>query len=71
MKRGPEHNRVQMLGRERDDYTCQICGSTDDVDGHHVFDYQFGGEADVDNIISLCHECHNKVHGGLLDIFVF
>lgn len=71
MKRGPEHNRVQMRGRERDDYTCQICGSTDDVDGHHVFDYQFGGEADVDNIISLCHECHNKVHGGLLDIFVF
>ena len=71
MKRGYDHNKVQKLGRKRDAETCQICGNKDDVQGHHVFDYQYGGKADVDNIISLCHDCHTKVHHGLLDIFVF
>lgn len=70
-KRGPEHDRVQKLGRERDMQTCQICGSTAEPEGHHVFDYQYGGDADVDNIVTLCRECHNKAHKGEIDIFVF
>ena len=71
IKRGSEHQRAQSLGSERDGEVCQICGSKGHTEGHHVFDYQFGGEASVDNIVTLCHECHQEVHKGKMDVFVF
>lgn len=71
MKRGSEHTKVQKAGKDRDLNTCQVCGSTDHVEGHHLFDYAFGGAADEDNIITLCHDCHVKAHKGLIDLFKF
>ena len=62
------HTYVQKAGRERDRNTCQICGSTDHVEGHHIIDYQFSGAASTNNIISLCHKHHNDVHNGRIDI---
>lgn len=70
-KRGFEHTDVQREGRIRDLGMCQICGSKDVPQGHHVFDFQFGGSADLDNIVTLCRKCHKKVHKGDMDIFVF
>lgn len=69
--RSSEHGKAQKKGKERDGYTCQICGSHDDVEGHHMIDYQYGGAADVDNIITLCRECHKKVHRGYIDLVKF
>lgn len=37
-KRSSEHIKAQRQGKERDNYTCQICGSTDRVHGHHLLD---------------------------------
>ena len=71
MKRGPEHIRAQRAGKERDLYTCQICGSTDHTEGHHLLDFSFGGAANEENIMTLCHECHSNVHKGLIDLFKF
>lgn len=68
-KRGANHCKVQKMGKERDLFTCQICGSTNHVEGHHIFDYQYGGAACVDNIITLCQACHKQVHRGNVDIF--
>ncbi len=65
------HKNAQKMGRTRDYNTCQICGSTHSVEGHHIFDYSFGGAAHVDNIVTLCHDCHRKVHNGWIDIDVF
>ncbi len=50
-KRSAAHTKAQRVGRERDGNRCQICGSKDHVEGHHILDYQFGGAADKDNII--------------------
>ena len=66
-KRSPAHIRAQKNGKIRDEYTCQICGSHDNVEGHH----KFSGAATVDNIISLCHACHRLVHNGKLNLFKF
>ena len=63
-KRSSEHTRIQRQGKERDKYTCQICGSKDRSEGHRIFDYAYGGAADRENIVTLCHDCHNKVHKG-------
>lgn len=70
-KRDSRHTKAQKAGKERDNYTCQICGSTDHVEGHHIVDVFFGGAADADNIVSVCKDCHKNIHRGLIDIFRF
>ncbi len=69
--RSATHTRAQRNGRERDGNRCQICGSEDHVEGHHIIDYQFNGAASVDNIIALCHKHHADVHNGKIDILLF
>lgn len=69
--RSSAHQRAQREGRERDHNTCQICGSTDQVEGHHLIDHKYGGGADADNIIALCRKCHKDVHRGLIDLITF
>ena len=51
--RSSAHTKAQRAGRERDRNRCQVCGSKDHVEGHHIVDHQFGGAASVDNIIAL------------------
>lgn len=70
-KRNGSHISAQRRGKERDLFTCQICGSKRHTEGHHLFDFAFGGAADVDNIITLCHGCHTNVHKGLIDLIKF
>ena len=42
-KRGYEHCKAQKGAKERDGYVCQVCGSSENVEGHHLLDYQYGG----------------------------
>ena len=62
--RSSAHTKAQRAGRERDGNRCQICGSKNHVEGHHIVDHQFGGAASA-----LCHKHHNDVHKGNIDIF--
>ena len=70
-KRSNAHTKAQKAGRVRDYETCQACGSTEKVQGHHIFDHQYSGTPSADNIISLCYKCHTNVHNGKMDIFKF
>ena len=70
-KRSSAHISAQRNGKIRDGYTCQACGSKNEVEGHHIIDHQFSVAADVDNIISLCHKCHRKAHDGRLNLLKF
>jgi len=70
-KRANAHVKVQKTGKMRDGNTCQICGSKNHSEGHHIVDVFFGGAASVDNIVTLCSVCHKNVHKGLIDIFRF
>lgn len=65
------HQVVQKKGKNRDLHTCQVCGSMIQPEGHHIINYQFGGAANVDNIITLCQKCHKAVHRGAIDIVKF
>lgn len=69
--RSTEHKKVQILGKIRDYYTCQICGSTIKPEGHHIIQHQYGGSADSENIITLCGRYHKQVHRGKIDIIKF
>ncbi|MFV0364726.1 MAG: HNH endonuclease [Suipraeoptans sp.] len=70
-KRNNSHTHVQHLGKIRDNYICQACGSINAPEGHHIINYQYGGNAHTDNIITLCHTCHKQVHRGNIDIIKF
>lgn len=57
--------------RERDEHTCQCCGRHADdlpdgdyIHAHHIkhATYHPALKFDIDNGISLCEECHGKLH---------
>lgn len=52
-----ESRRKQI--RERDGYTCAICGAPDSKHVHHI-DYCKTNSLDDDNLITLCQSCHGK-----------
>jgi hypothetical protein len=50
--------------RERDLHRCVNCGSTDGLQAHHIVRktlYPWGA-FDTGNGITLCHQCHRKIH---------
>ena len=49
---------------DRDGYECQMCGSKDDLQAHHKLDFiEFPSlRYELQNGITLCRTCHNKVH---------
>ena len=49
----------------RDNYTCQCCGKKNcRLDVHHIIFRSNGGTDDENNLITLCKDCHKKVHKG-------
>ena len=55
---------VRHLVLERDGYTCQKCGSIEYLHCHHIYPVATNPleSADIDNCITLCKNCHKKVH---------
>lgn len=54
---------------KRDQYTCQGCGvsdvEADELHCHHIVPLGAGGTNVRSNLITLCDECHGRVHGGV------
>ena len=49
----------------RDNYTCQCCGKKNcRLEVHHIIFRSNGGTDDESNLITLCEDCHKKVHKG-------
>jgi len=47
---------------DRDGWRCQICGSMQQLQVHHLkFRSQSGGDEEQ-NLITLCAECHLRMH---------
>jgi 5-methylcytosine-specific restriction endonuclease McrA/transcription elongation factor Elf1 len=74
---GPNWKRQRRKALERDNYTCKVCGITEDelektIHVHHITPrkkYITNGEIDherandLDNLITLCPSCHRKWEG--------
>jgi 5-methylcytosine-specific restriction endonuclease McrA len=56
---------------KRDSYECQGCGDGGGPEGdvelhaHHIVPLSMGGSNMRSNLITLCDECHARIHGGL------
>jgi HNH endonuclease len=51
--------------KDRDGWKCTKCGETDRLHSHHIKSWRYHPELryDVQNGVTLCHECHEKEHG--------
>ena len=51
----------------RDNYTCQCCGKKNcRLEVHHIKFKSQGGTDDEENLITLCEDCHDGVHAGII-----
>ena len=51
----------------RDNYTCQCCGKKNcRLEVHHIKFRRNGGTDDEENLITLCEDCHKRVHAGTI-----
>ena len=55
-------NNIRLLVLERDKNTCQLCKTEEAKDVHHLTYKNLGNET-IDELISYCRACHDKVHG--------
>jgi len=61
--RGFDWKKIKKIVKERDNYTCQICGITEKdtkqyLQVHHLIKYSIFKDNDLDNLITLCPKCH-------------
>lgn len=67
-------DKIELLRKEFQSYTfrsnlkmikgntCVNCGKDDIVEYHHIVPLILGGTNNLDNIVPLCCECHDKAH---------
>lgn len=60
---------VKAAVLSRDEYTCQICECKDtQLEVHHIRFKSQGGSNSMENLITLCKSCHEKIHKNELKI---
>ena len=53
----------------RDNYTCQCCGKKNcRLEVHHIVFRSNGGSDTLENLITLCEDCHKAVHLGEIEL---
>jgi 5-methylcytosine-specific restriction endonuclease McrA len=46
---------------QRDGYRCCLCGAAENLEVHHIVPRRLGGHNTLDNGVTLCEACHNKI----------
>lgn len=68
-RNSPMYSEWKTKCLKRDNYQCQDCGSTNDIEVHHEVPWRICKDNDdirysIDNGITLCRKCHLKRHNG-------
>lgn len=48
---------------DRDNWRCTECNSRNNLTAHHVIYRSQGGEDSMENLKTLCSDCHSYAHG--------
>ncbi|WP_072621527.1 HNH endonuclease [Spirulina major] len=68
-KRPYEHRKVQKEVKDIEMYQCIVCNMVDaKAHGHHLIPYREGGAANLQNMVTMCPDCHRRYHAGTLNI---
>jgi 5-methylcytosine-specific restriction endonuclease McrA len=57
-----EYKSLRHRVLERDQWHCQDCGSSKDLQVHHLRKRSKLGDDSLDNLITLCVSCHRQRH---------
>ena len=58
-----EWKKIAQMVKERDGHKCVICGSTENLNAHHI---GYDGDClDENDIVTLCNRCHECLHDGI------
>lgn len=67
---GPQWKQIRSIVRQRDHYTCQVCGKKETTSEHHVHHkVPFKSFTSIEkanalnNLVTLCADCHSLVEG--------
>lgn len=60
MREWPRYQKVRNEVRERDNWTCQLCGEKSNIIAHHIIPVRRNNKLifEPTNLISLCNKCH-------------
>lgn len=56
------YSRLRQEVLRRDRWRCQCCGRTEDLQVHHIEPRGHLGDDAEQNLITLCAECHGRLH---------
>ena len=59
---GGDQGRLKRRALDRDNWRCVRCGSPVDLEMHHVEPLDQGGPHSLDNVSTLCRDCHIDAH---------
>ena len=59
-----EWNRLRAHVIQRDYQQCVACTSTHRLAVHHIIARNQGGADSPENLVTLCHHCHNRIEHG-------
>lgn len=55
---------------KRDGYRCRSCNASESLTPHHIVFQSQQGSDELDNLVTLCVECHHAVHDGFLRVVI-
>jgi endogenous inhibitor of DNA gyrase (YacG/DUF329 family) len=61
MGRDSKWKKLRLKILKRDNFTCQACGSKNNLDVHHKIPFRISHDNSESNLITLCHNCHIKI----------
>lgn len=53
---------VRRTALKRDGWVCQQCGTGKNLEVHHINYEHLGQEGELEDVITLCRKCHERVH---------
>lgn len=59
-KKQPIPSNIRLAVWERDNFTCQYCGSRQNLSIDHIYPESKGGEATIENCQTLCRSCNSR-----------
>jgi hypothetical protein len=53
---------IRRAVQKRDGHACHVCKALNNLEIHHVVPITTGGATSLNNLITLCAQCHNNEH---------
>lgn len=60
-----ESVKAKKLCKEEANYTCERCGSVENIEAHHIVPIRLGLDNSKENLVCLCRDCHRRIDAAI------